>query len=100
VPGPDYADALDWAAFLGNAEMVRLLLRHDPRIGVHDASYSSTPLDWCIHGSVSGWAHDRGGFATAARLLLDAGERPDPSDLPTGRDDVDAVLRAHIVKNC
>jgi hypothetical protein len=45
---------------------------------------------------VSGWARDRGDFATTARLLLDAGERPDPSDLPTGRDDVDAVLRRHI----
>jgi len=32
----------------------------------------------------------------AKALLLDAGERPDPTDLPTGRDDVDAVLRAYL----
>lgn len=100
VPGPDHADALHWAAFQGNPEMVRLLLRHDPPIGVRDARYGGTPLNWCVHGSVSGWARDRGDFPTTARLLLDAGERPDPADLPTGRDDVDAVLRAHLAKNC
>jgi ankyrin repeat protein len=96
VSGPDYADALHWAAFQSNADMVRLLLRYDPPIGVREASHGGTPLDWCVYGSVCGWAHDTGDFATTVRLLLDAGERPDPSDLPTGRDDVDAVLRAHI----
>ena len=96
VSGPDCADALHWAAFQGNADMVRLLLRHDPPIGVREASHAGTPLDWCVYGSVSGWARDRGDFATTVRLLLDAGERPEASDLPTGRDDVDAVLRAHL----
>jgi hypothetical protein len=96
VTGPDNADALHWAAFLGNAEMVRLLLRHDPAIGVREVNHGGTPLDWCVHGSVHGWGKGRGDFVTTARLLLDAGERPDPADLPTGRDDVDAVLRAHL----
>ena len=56
VTGPDNADALHWAAFQGNAEMVRLLLRHDPPIGVREASHGGTPLDWCVYGSVRGWA--------------------------------------------
>jgi hypothetical protein len=39
---------------------------------------------------------EQGDFAFAARWLLEAGERCDPTDLPTGRDDVDTVLRAHL----
>jgi catechol 2,3-dioxygenase-like lactoylglutathione lyase family enzyme len=35
------------------------------------------------------------GLAEAVRLLLDAGERPDRSCYPTGRGDVDEVLRKH-----
>ena len=95
--GADRTDALHWAAFHGNADMVRLLLRRDPAIGVREARYGGTPLDWCVYGSVEGWGTDSGDFATTVQLLLDAGERPDPSNLPTGRDDVDAVLRAHLV---
>jgi hypothetical protein len=73
--------------------MVRLLLQRDPPIGVRDATYNGTPLNWCVHGAVHGWEKDRGDFAGVARLLLEAGERVDPAVLPTGRDDVDAVLR-------
>jgi ankyrin repeat protein len=94
VTGADNGDALHWAAFQGSAELVRLLLRHDPAIGVRDASYGGTPLGWCVYGSVHGWARGRGDFPATARLLLAAGERPDPGALPTGRDDMDAVLRA------
>ena len=96
VPGADSADALHWAAFHGNADVVRLLLRRDPPIGVKDTNHGGTPLDWCIHGSVHGWARSSGDFPTTARLLLEAGERLEPAALPTGRDDVDAVLRAHL----
>jgi len=96
VAGPENADALHWAAFLGNAEMVRLLLRRDPPIGVKDPEHGGTSLGWCVYGSVCGWKKDCGDFAGVARLLLAAGERCDPSDLPTGRDDVDAILRAHL----
>ena len=99
VTGPDNADALHWAAFHGNSDIVRLLLRHDPPLGVRDVSYGGTPLDWCLYGSVHGWRKDDGDFATTARLLLDAGERLDPASLPTGRDDVDAVLRAHLASS-
>jgi hypothetical protein len=96
VRGVDYSEPIRWGAFLGNADVVRLLLKHNPRIGARDPEYNGTVLDWCIHGSLQGWRRDTGDFATTARLLLDAGERPDPTNLPTGRDDVDAVLRAHL----
>lgn len=92
--GPDGGDALHWAAFLGNAEMVRLLLRQGAPVNVRDASYSSTALGWCVFGSTRGWARETGDFATTARFLLEAGERPDEGSLPAGRADLDAVLGA------
>ena len=97
VTGPNGGDALHWAAFHGNAEMVRALLRRDPPIGARDGCYGGTPLGWCIHGAVDGWARARGGdYPATLRLLLDAGETFEPSALPTGRDDVDAVLRERL----
>jgi ankyrin repeat protein len=92
VPGVDDAEAIRWAAFQGNAEMTRRLLAHDPPIGVRDRRYNGTLLGWCIYGAVHGWRRTTGDFATTARLLLDAGERVDPSTLPTGRADLDEVL--------
>ncbi len=96
--GTDQAEPLRWAAFLGNAAMVTLLLAHDPPIGVRDSQFHSTPLGWCVYGAVHGWACQRGDFPTCARLLIAAGEQPDPSMLPTGRDDVDVVLREYFGK--
>jgi ankyrin repeat protein len=97
VAGPDHGDALHWAAFHGNTEMVRMLLRRDPPIGVRDSRYHATPLGWCVYGAVEGWAKDRGGdYPTTVRLLLDSGETFEPSILPTGRDDLDEALRAHL----
>ncbi len=85
-------------AFLGNAEMTRRLLRHNPPINVPDRRYGGTPLGNCIYGALHGWGCASGDcdFATTARLLVEAGERVDPTWLPTGLDDLDAVLRAHV----
>jgi hypothetical protein len=96
VTGVDHIEPIRWGAFLGNAEMVRRLLAHDPPIGRRDPQYHSTLLGWCIHGSLHGWQRHTGDFATTARLLLDAGETPDPASLPTGRDDIDTVLLSHV----
>jgi hypothetical protein len=97
--GVDGWEPIRWGAFHGNAEMVSLLLQHNPPIGVPDPTYDGTPLGQCLHGALHGWERDTGDFATTVRLLLDAGERPDPADLPTGRDDVDAVLRAYLTRS-
>ena len=95
--GHDHGDALHWAAFHGNTTMVRALLQGGAPIGVRDGRYNGTPLHWCIFGAVRGWAKDRGGdYPATVRLLLDAGETCEPSILPTGRDDLDAVLRTHL----
>jgi hypothetical protein len=96
VIGHDNGDALHWASFLGNAEMVRALLARDPAIGVRDAGYGATPLGWCLYGSMFGEKKTTGDFAGVARMLIEAGEVVEASMLPTGRDDVDMVLRAYL----
>lgn len=97
--GVDDWEPIRWAAFHGNAELVRLLLPHDPPIGVPDPSYGGTPLDQCLYGSVHGWHCDTGDFATTVRLLLDAGERPNLTRPPTGREDVDEIVRAQLSRD-
>ena len=92
--GHDNGDTLHWAAFLGNADMVRVLLAHDPAISVRDAGYGGTALGWCVYGSMYGEKCKTGAFAEVARLLIDAGEIVDPAMMPTGRDDVERVLQA------
>jgi ankyrin repeat protein len=92
VIGHDNGDALHWAAFLGNASMVRVLLARNPAIGVRDAGYGGTPLGWCVYGSMYGEKCKSGAFAEVARLLIDAGEIVDPMMIPTGRADLDHVL--------
>jgi hypothetical protein len=89
-------EAIRWAAFHGNADMMRALLRHNPPINTPDRTYGGTLLGNCLYGSIHGWHCDTGDYETTVRLLLEAGERVDPSWVPIGRDDVDAVLRAHI----
>jgi hypothetical protein len=96
--GVDGWETIRWAAFHGNAGMVRLLLPHSPPIGVPDPTYGGTPMGQCLYGSLHGWRRHTGDFATTVRLLLDAGERPDPTVVPIGRDDVDAVLREHFAR--
>lgn len=95
VRGTDQFEPIRWAAFHGNPEMTRTLLPHRPPLGVPDVTYGGTPLDQCVYGSLQGWSRT-GDFPATARLLLEAGERPDPSDLPTGRDDLDDVLREYL----
>lgn len=98
VQGPEDWEPIRWAAFHGNAALVERLLAHNPPINVPDVRYNGTPLGLCIYGSLHGWSSRTGNFAATVRLLLKAGERPDPSDLPTGRDDVDVVLREHLAR--
>jgi ankyrin repeat protein len=94
VPGPDDFEAIRWAVFLGNAELTRRLLQHSPPINTPDRRYGGTLLGNCLYGALHGWGCDRGDFATTVRLLLEAGERVKPAYLPTGDEDLDALLRA------
>jgi hypothetical protein len=98
IPGPDDFEPIRWAAFHGNPDMLRALLQHDPPINVRDRSYGGTLIENCLYGAQHGWSCDTSpcDYPTTVRLLLEAGERVHPVYLPTGLDDVDAVLRDHL----
>jgi ankyrin repeat protein len=93
VPGANGLEAIRWAVFLGNANLTRTLLRHDPPLNTPDRTYGGTLLGNCLYGALHGWCAKSGDFVTTVQLLLDAGERVRPDYLPTGLEDLDAMLR-------
>jgi hypothetical protein len=95
VPGPDNFEAIRWAVFHGNPEMTRLLLRHNPPLNTKDPSYGGTMLGNCLYGALHGWSCDSApcDYPATIALLIEAGEKVNPAYLPTGLDDIDAILR-------
>jgi ankyrin repeat protein len=87
------ATALHWAAFHGNAEMIRELLRHKPPLELKDDDFHATPIGWVTHGSEHGWRCKTGDYATSVELLCAAGAKS-PEKL-TGTEVVQAVLRKY-----
>jgi ankyrin repeat protein len=71
--GQHGATALHWAAWHGNTEMAREVLKHNPPLEAVDAAYSGTPLGWTLHGSLHGWHRETGDYEAVLELLLDAG---------------------------
>jgi ankyrin repeat protein len=96
--GVDRWEPIRWAAFHGNPGMTRLLLAHNPPLGVRDPSYGGPPLGQCIYGSLHGWSRNNptANYPETVRLLIEAGDPVDQSWLPTGRDDIDAVIRTFL----
>src|SRR5262245_17509911 len=91
------ATPLHWAAFHGNAEMVKDVLRYGPPIDERDRQFSGTAMGWLIQGALHPWGLTTGRHAECARLLLDAGAQAEEASLPTGHDAIDQVLREHFV---
>src|SRR5687767_12983645 len=75
VRGQHNATPLHWAAWHGNAEMVREILRRNPPLEDNQNDFSGTPLRWAIHGSENGWHPDKGDYGTTVELLLEAGAK-------------------------
>ncbi len=71
--GLESGTALHIAAWLGNAEMVRELLRHGAPLDIRGDKYDMTPLGWALHGSEHSWRKDKGDYAATVEALLDAG---------------------------
>jgi hypothetical protein len=84
--GQHHATPLHWAAWHGNAELVRLILDHDPPIENADNEFKATPLNWAMHGSENGWHRQKGNYAATVEALLDAG-----ASLPEKKQGTDAV---------
>jgi ankyrin repeat protein len=69
---------LHWAAFHGNADMVREILRFKPPLEATDHDFKATPIGWAIYGSEHGWYASTGRHPEVVALLLGAGaRRPD-----------------------
>ncbi|HEV8413244.1 MAG TPA: ankyrin repeat domain-containing protein [Bryobacteraceae bacterium] len=94
--GQHHATPLHWAAWHGNAELVRLILTHNPPIENADNDYGATPLHWAIHGSQNGWYREAGDYPATVKVLLDAGARM--PDKLGGTDEVRELLHRHGLK--
>lgn len=91
------ATPLHWAAFHGNADMIKEVLRCNPPIDARDRQYQGTAMDWLIHGALRPWGFSSGRHGECAQLLIGAGAQADETSLPTGDDAVDRVLHEHFM---
>jgi ankyrin repeat protein len=96
--GQHSATPLHWAAFHGNAEMIREILRYDPPLELTDADFRSTPLGWAIHGSENGWYCRTGNYAVTVETLLKAGAKL-PGKKIGGTEAVKEILRLYEAKD-
>ena len=85
--------ALHWAAFHGNAEIVREILRYSPPLDLLDSVFHASPLGWATHGSEHSWHRQTGNYEQTVELLCAAGAKL-PEDLP-GTEPVKLVLRRY-----
>ncbi len=70
-----HATALHWAAWHGNAEMVQLILQHQPDLEDIANDFESTPLGWAVYGSENGWHKETGDYASTVEALIQAGAK-------------------------
>jgi ankyrin repeat protein len=85
VKGDHGGAALHWAAWHGNAEMVREILKYHPALEARSDQFDLTPLGWALHGSENGWHKDTGDYAGTVDALLAAGAKA-----PVLTDDLEA----------
>jgi hypothetical protein len=84
---------LQWAAWHGNAEMVREILRYHPQLEA-DCEHGITALGCVLHGSENGWHRDTGDYAATLKALLEAGAKaPKLTDDLEASEAVREVLR-------
>ena len=88
--------ALHWACWKGFADLAKLLVERGASLTVEDAQYHGTPPGWFGHGIRNNG--EGGDYAGVARVLVAARAKFSNADVPTGKDDVDAVLRAGTIK--
>ena len=72
------ATALHWAAFNGDTEMARTILRFHPPLEMKSLKEPGTPLSWAIYASGNGWHRDDGDFVSTVQALLNAGATVPP----------------------
>lgn len=87
--------ALSWAAWHGNAEMVREILRYHPQVERIDGVHHVSALGSALHGSENSWHRDDGDYGATVEALLDAGATPPPvtDDLEASDEAREVLLR-------
>lgn len=83
--------SLQWAAWHGNAEMVREILRYRPKLEL-SCEHKITALGSALHGSENSWHRDTGDYGATVEALLDAGAKA-----PRVTDDLEASAEARDV---
>ena len=73
APGQFGGTALHWAAWHGNAAMVREILRYHPEVQSRSNDWSSTPLEWAGHGADNSWHRATGDYRAVTESLVQAG---------------------------
>ena len=96
----DLMTPLHAAAFQGFANVIAVLLEADDDAPLDWLNgYGGTPLTTCLYGRQHNWRSD-GDFPASLRLLVEAGSAVKAEWLPTGDDEVDAILRAGLNVEC
>lgn len=89
--GEHGATALHFACWRGADALVSLLLARGADTTVQDHTFKASPPGWLVHGAQF-CPEPRGDYAAALRALL-AGGASVTAEAPTGRPEVDAILR-------
>jgi ankyrin repeat protein len=88
VRGQDGGTPLHWAAWHGNAAMVREILRYNPRLDLRGDDHDLPALGWALHGSQHGWHRETGDYPGVVDALMAAGAK-----LPENEFEVSEAVR-------
>ena len=86
VRGQHGGTPLHWAAWHGNAEMVREILRYHPPLDLRGDDHDLPALGWALHGSEHGWHRKTGDYPAVVDALLAAGAKLPENEFEVSED--------------